>query len=174
MAIGIKSRIVYREKTKDSTANDYWAGTYSMLIRPKSIPSPVGEKNMEDTSTLEDWVATQEEGRRSAASMQVQGAWEKAKKDALVALERKPLDMLILYGTEGKGSQGVMAFIGTESIAPDEATEGHLTGTVTIAENTQPIWIEDDYDVTVVEDAQGYLVSCTLTPKSGNGGGGGD
>lgn len=174
MAIGLGSRIVYREQTKETTTSNYWAGTYYPLIRAKSIPSPEGDVNMQDTSTLEDWVETQEEGRRAAASLKVQGAWEKAKKDALIALKGKKLDMMIMYGTDGKGSEGIEAFIGTQTIAPDEATEGHLTGTVTIAENTVPRWIEDDYDVTVVEDAQGYLVSCTLTPKSGNGGGGGD
>lgn len=46
MATGLKSRIIYREKTKDSSATDYWAGEYKLLIRAKTIPSPIGSPNM--------------------------------------------------------------------------------------------------------------------------------
>lgn len=166
MATGLKSRIIYREQTKTPDEANYWEGTYKLLIRAKAIPSPFGSANMVDTSTLEDLVETQEEGRRSAASMEVSGAFEKSYKDELVAVEGKKLDICILYGTDGKGSEGICAFFGTESFAPDEATEDHLTGTATIAINTVPRWIEDDYDVEVVEDEQGYPTSITLTPKT--------
>lgn len=164
MATGLKSRIIYRETSSSgSGSDDYWAGTYKLLIRAKSIPSPFGSANMVDTSTLEDLVETQEEGRRSAASMEIPGAFEKAYKDELVNNEGKKLDICILYGTDGKGSEGICAFIGTESFAPDEATEDHLTGTATIAVTTQPKWIENKYTVSVTEDSNGYPTSITLT-----------
>lgn len=166
MATGLKSRIIYREQTKSFDESNYWEGEYKLLLKAKSIPSPFGSANMEDTSTLEDTTETQEEGRRSAASMEVPGAFEKKYKDDLVAIAGKKLDMCILYGTDGKGSEGICAFIGTESFAPDEATEGHLTGTATIAISTVPKWIEDDYDVEVTEDEQGYPITITLTAKS--------
>jgi hypothetical protein len=44
MAVGLKSRIIYREKTKEDGAADYWAGEYKLLIRAKSIPSPFGSQ----------------------------------------------------------------------------------------------------------------------------------
>lgn len=166
MATGLKSRIIYREQTKELSAENYWAGTYKLLIRAKSIPSPFGSANMVDTSTLEDLVETQEEGRRSASSMEIPGAFEKKYKDEMVSNERKKLDFCILYGTDGKGSEGIAAFIGTESFAPDEATDDHLTGTATVAISTVPRWIEDNYDVEVVEDEQGYPTEITLTPKN--------
>ncbi len=166
MATGLKSRIIYREQPVSSTEGSYWEGTYKLLLRAKSIPSPFGSANMVDTSTLEDLVETQEEGRRSAASMEVPGAFEKKYKDELVEHEGKKLDFCILYGTDGKGSEGICAFIGTESFAPDEATEDHLTGTATVAIATVPRWIEDDYEVEVEEDEQGYPTSITLTKKS--------
>lgn len=165
MATGLKSRIAYRVKTKDSSAENYWAGEYKLLMRPKSIPSPIGDPNMEDTSTLEDLMETQEEGRRSAASMAIPGAFEKAYKDALIEDQGKKLDFIILYGTDGKGSEGIAAFQGTESFAPDEATESHLTGTANVAIQTQVIWIENNYDVAVVEDEMGYAQTITLTAK---------
>lgn len=166
MATGLKSRIIYREQTKDLSESNYWEGTYKLLIRAKSIPSPFGSLNMVDTSTLEDKIETQEEGRRSAASMEVTGAWEKKYKDELTELEGKKLDLVIMYGTDGKGSEGVCAFIGTESFAPDEATDDHLTGTATISIQTVPRWIEDNYDITVTEDEQGYPTEITLTAKT--------
>ena len=165
MATGLKSRIIYRKQTKDTSEENYWAGTYKLLIRAKSIPSPYGDKNMVDTSTLEDLVETQEPGRRSASQMQVQGAFEKKYKDELAAIEDEKIDICILYGNDGKGSEGVCAFIGSQSFAPDEATSDHLTGTSTISIQTEPRWIEDKYDVAVVEDENGYHTEITLTPK---------
>ncbi len=167
MATGLKSRIIYREKTKESDEADYWAGEYKLLIRAKTIPSPFGDRNMVDTSTLEDLVETQEPGRRSAGSMDVEGAFEKKYKDALVALEDKKIDICILYGTDGKGSEGILGFIGSESFVPGEASDDHLTGTASIAVATVPRWIEDNYDVSVVEDENGYPTSITLTKKTG-------
>lgn len=165
MATGLKSRIIYREVPSAPTSGSYWAGTYKLLIRAKSIPSPFGSPNMVDTSTLEDLVETQEMGRRAAGSMEVQGAFEKSKKDDMVSAEGKKLDFCILYGTDGKGSEGICAFIGQESFAPDEATDDHLTGTATVSVQTVPKWIEDDYTVTVEEDENGYPTSITLAKK---------
>lgn len=165
MAVGLKSRIIYRKKTKESDEADYWAGDYKLLIRAKTIPSPFGAVNMVDTSTLEDWVETQEQGRRSAGSMEVSGAFEKKYKDELASIEGEKLDMCIMYGTDGKGSEGICAFIGTESFAPDEANDDHLTGTATISVQTVPRWIEDNYTVAVEEDENGYPTKITLTKK---------
>lgn len=167
MATGLKSRIIYRKKTKDTGESGYWAGEYKLMIRAKSIPSPFGSPNMVDTSTLEDLIETQEPGRKSAGSMEVQGAFEKKYKDGLVDIENQKLDICILYGTGGKGSEGILGFIGSESFAPDEATDDHLTGTATISVSTVPRWIEDDYDVEVIEDENGYPTSITLTSKTG-------
>jgi hypothetical protein len=166
MATGLKSRIIYRKKEKESSEADYWAGTYSLLIRAKSIPSPFGDRNMVDTSTLEDVVETQEAGRRAAGSMAVSGAFERAYIDKLIEIEDEPLDIVLLYGTDGKGKEGMCGFIGSESFAPDEATDDHLTGTCNIAISTVPRWIHKDYDVAVVEDDNGYPTSITLSKKS--------
>lgn len=165
MATGLKSRIIYRETPSETTPGEYWAGTYKLLMRAKSIPSPFGSQNMVDTSTLEDLVETQEMGRRSAGSMEVPGAFEKKYKDDMVKNEGKKLDFCILYGTDGKGSEGICGFIGQEAFAPDEATDDHLTGTATISVQTVPKWIEDDYTVEVTEDENGYPTTITLSKK---------
>lgn len=166
MATGLKSRIAYRVTSGSTGDSNYWAGTYKLLLRAKSIPSPFGSQNMVDTSTLEDLVETQEMGRRSAGSMEVEGAFEKTYKDDMVSNEGKKLDFLILYGTDGKGSEGICAFIGQESFAPGEASDDHLTGTATVSVQTVPKWIEDNYTVEVAEDENGYPTSITLTAKN--------
>lgn len=165
MATGLKSRIIYKEPNPNPTTGSYWDGTYKLLMRAKEIPSPFGSVNMVDTSTLEDLVETQEMGRRSAGSMEIPGAFEKKYKDDMVTNEGKKLDFCILYGTDGKGSEGICAFIGQETFAPDTASDDHLTGTATVSVSTVPRWIEDDYDVSVVEDENGYPTSITLTKK---------
>lgn len=165
MATGLKSRIAYKKPSSSVTSGDYWAGNYKLLLRAKSIPSPFGSQNMVDTSTLEDLVETQEMGRRSAGSMEVEGAFEKKYKDEMVTNEGKKLDFIILYGTDGKGSEGICAFIGQESFAPGEASDEHLTGTATVSVQTVPKWIEDNYEVTVIEDDQGCPTSITLAKK---------
>lgn len=166
MAVGLKSRIAYKQPNSSAADGEYWAGTYKLLMRAKSIPSPFGSQNMVDTSTLEDAVETQEMGRRSAGSMEIPGAFEKKYKDEMVTNEGKKLDFIILYGTDGKGSEGVCAFTGQESFAPGEANDGHLEGTATVSVQTVPKWIEDDYDVAVTEDENGYPTAITLTKKS--------
>lgn len=149
MATGLKSRVIYKVHEGDTNSVSSWAGTYKLLIRPKSIPSPLGEKNMVDTSTLEDLMETQEEGRRASASVAIQGAMEKMYLDDLWSLEGKKLDIMHLYGTDGKGSIGKMAYVGTVSVSPDEASDDHLTMTATIAVATVPKKVTDGYSVTV-------------------------
>nr|DAD72673.1 MAG TPA: tail tube protein [Siphoviridae sp. ct7EW56] len=166
MATGLKSRIAYKVPSGSPTAGEYWAGTYKLLARAKSIPTPIGDANMVDASTLEDTMEVQEFGRRSANQMDIPCAFEKKYKDELIENEGKNLDIIILYGTDGKGSEGICAFIGQETFAPGEATDDHLEGTVTISQKTVPKWIEDDYDVAVTEDEQGYPTAITLTKKS--------
>lgn len=166
MATGLKSRIIYRKHQEKTSTENFWAGEYKLLIRAKSIPSPMGAPNMVDTSTLEDLVETQEPGRKAAGSMEVQGAFEKKYKDELVEMEGEKLDIVILYGTDGKGSEGMLGFIGSEYFSPDEATDDHLTGTATIAVSSVPRWIEDKYSVNLEEDENGYPTSITLSAKA--------
>lgn len=158
MATGLKSRIIYKEHTTEGA----WEGEYLMLIRPKSMPSPLGTKNMVDVSTLEDLMEVQEEGRRASASVEVQGAMEKKYLDDLYALEGKKLDIMNLYGTDGLGSIGKYVYCGTVSVSPDEASDDHLTMTATIAVSTVPELVTDDYTVTEKLDSNGVLIGFTV------------
>lgn len=157
MAVGLKSRVIYKQHTSDGA----WTGAYKMLIRAKSIPSPVGERNMVDVSTLEDEMEVQEPGRRAAASVAIQGAMEKEYLDAMYALQGKKLDIIHLYGTDGLGSIAKYAYVGQVDINPDEATEDHLTMTSNIAVSTVPELITDE--VTVAETTESGILEFTVS-----------
>lgn len=145
MATGLKSRVLYKEHTTDGV----WTGTYKLLMRAKTLPSPIGERNMIDVSTLEDTMEVQEPGRRAAASVSIQGAMEKAYLDDMISLQGKKLDIIHLYGTDGVGSIAKLAYIGQVDVTPDEASDDHLTMTANIAVSTVPEFITDDVTVTV-------------------------
>lgn len=146
MATGLKSRILYKAHTQDNL----WTGTYKMLIRPKSIPSPVGEETFVDVSTLEDLQEVQERGRRAAASLTVQGAMDKEVLDAIEELGGDtPIDILILYGNSGIGDIAKYVFVGSVTAKPDDATEEHLTMTASIPLRSVPKLVTDDLTVTM-------------------------
>ena len=146
MATGLKSRVIWKLHTQENL----WTGTYKLLMRAKSIPSPVGERNMVDISTLEDLQEVQEAGRRASASVSISGAMEKDFIDAISELgEDTKIDIIHLYGTDGTGSIARVAYVGTIGLTPDEATEDHLTMTANISVSTVPAWITDDVTVTV-------------------------
>ena len=145
MATGLKSRILYKEHTQDNL----WTGTYKMLVRPKSIPSPIGEESFVDVSTLEDLQEVQERGRRAAASLSVQSAMDKEALDAINALGDTVIDILVLYGNSGLGEIAKYVFNGTASAKPDDATEEHLTMTTTIPVRSVPKLVTDTLSVTM-------------------------
>ena len=145
MATGLKSRVLYKEHTTDGV----WTGTYKLLMRAKTLPSPIGERNMVDVSTLEDEMEVQEPGRRAAASVAIQGAMEKTYLDDMNSLEGKKLDIIHLYGTDGLGSIAKLAYVGQVDVTPDEASDDHLTMTANIAVSSVPEFITDDVTVTV-------------------------
>lgn len=167
MAIGIKTRLGFRDFDSQTTKANYWAGSYTPLVGMKSVPSPLGDDNMVDVSIIEDWQEMQEKGRASAAEMEIPVAFTKEYKDAVLAAMGKKLNFVTLYGTDGKGKEGILAFNGEiTSFKPDEATEDHLTATVKVAIKSLGVWIEDGYTVTTTEDINGYPTAITL---AGNG-----
>ena len=167
MAIGIKTRLAFRNHDTNTTKANYWAGSWTPLVGMKEVPAPFGDDNMVDVSIIEDWQEMQEKGRASAAEMEIPVAFTKEYKDAVLAAVDRDLDMIILYGTDGKGREGVAAFYARfTGFVPDSATDDHLTATVKVGIKSQAVWIEDDYDVTVTEDAKGYPTNITLTGTS--------
>lgn len=168
--LGLKSRVFFREHVETPTdADHYWDstnGTWDWIGNAKSMPNPMGEPNMVDVSGLEDLMEVQEEGRRSAPSISLEIPWLKKDKDAIDALAGKTVDMLYLYGSDGQGSAGALAFYGTVSVAPSDADDGELKLTITASVRVIPRWIEDNYTFTVTEsEVTGYPKDITVTKK---------
>lgn len=166
--LGLKSRVFFREHIDSPTdAQHYWDstnGAYSWIGNAKSIPNPMGEPNMVDVSGLEDMMEVQEEGRRSAPSISMNIPWKKDDKDAIEALRNKVVDMVICYGSDGKGTAGILAFYGTVSVAPSDADENELMLAISASVRVLPKWIEDAYTVAITEDeVTGYPATFTLT-----------
>lgn len=169
MATGLKSRVLYKVHEGDTNvAPTSWAGQYRLMLRAKSIPSPVGERNMVDVSTLEDDMEVQEPGRRASASVALQGAFEKTYLDQQVALAGQKLDVIHLYGTDGLGSIGKLGYVGVPDVKPDDAEgDNHLTMTVNMAVSCVPEWISDGYDVTVTGEGDNMLFTVAVhTPPT--------
>lgn len=167
MAVGIKTRLGFRDYDTETTKEKYWAGEFTPLVGMKEVPSPFGEDNMVDVSIIEDWQEMQEKGRASAAEMEIPVAFTKEYKDAVLAAVDKDLNMIILYGTDGKGKEGVAAFNARiTGFVPDSATDDHLTAVVKVSIKSQAAWIEDDYTVAVTEDINGYPTKITLAGKA--------
>lgn len=166
MAIGIKTRLAFRDYDAETTKAKYWAGSWTPLVGMKEVPSPFGEDNMVDVSIIEDWQEMQEKGRASAAEMEIPVAFTKEYKDEVLAAIDKDLNMIILYGTDGKGREGIAAFNARfTGFVPDSATDDHLTATVKVSIKSQAAWIENDYTVTATEDINGYPTNITLAGK---------
>lgn len=166
--LGLKSRVFYREHQESPTDPDnYWDstnGAWSWIGNVKSMPNPMGEPNMVDVSGLEDTMEVQEEGRRSAPSISFEIPWKKADKDGISALAGKTVDMLYLYGGDGKGGSGVLGFYGAVSVAPSDADDGELKLTISASVRVVPTWIEDSYTFAIVNDpVTSYPTSLTVT-----------
>lgn len=158
MASGLKSRILYRTHSDSSTT---WVGSWNLLMRPKTLPSPIGERNQIDVSTLEDEQEVTEPGRRASVTMSVQGAMEKEYLDAMDNLADTKLDFMVLYGTEGLGSIAKYGFSGYVDVNPDEAdADEHLTMTANITVSTVPVKITDDVTV-ATSDNKAFTVTAS-------------
>ena len=161
MATSLKSRIIVREH---SASNTGWVGTdYSLLLRAKSIPSPIQDPNTVESTTLEDDAQTFEMGISQSGMIAPEGNWDKTTMDALIALEGKTLDVIHLYGTDGLGAVGKYAYQGQVKAKPaDIGGNDEILGIVAnIVPNTVPEYITSTHKVT---EAAGVFTVALVTP----------
>ena len=141
------ARVIYREH---SNTNETWAGTYNLMVKAKSIPSPVSAPNTVESTTLEDDTQTFEMGIKTADSREVTGNLEKEYLDNLDSLSGQKLDIIHLYGTQGIGEVAKYAYVGQVTATPNDVggVDEILEMTATIVPNTAAVKISDDYTVT--------------------------
>ena len=140
------ARVIYKEHTTDGD----FEGTYNLLVKAKSMPSPVSAPNTVESTTFEDDAQTFEMGIKTSDSKEITGNLEKEYLDNLDALGGKKLDIIQLYGTQGIGEVAKYAYVGQAIATPTDVggVDEILEMAVTVIPNTAAKKVTDDYTVT--------------------------
>lgn len=152
------ARVIFKEHTEDGK----FAGTYKLLVRAKSIPSPASAPNTVESTTLEDDTQTFEMGIKTSDSKEITGNLEKDYLDNINDLAGKKLDIIHLYGTDGIGGVAKYAYVGQAVATPSDVggTDEILEMSATIVPNTAAKKVTDEF--TVVDNKNGtFTVSVT-------------
>ena len=145
------ARVIYKEHTVDGE----WGGTYNLLVKAKSIPSPVSAPNTVESTTLEDDAQTFEMGIKTSDSKEITGNLEKEYLDNIDDLGGKKLDIIHLYGTDGTGKVAKYAYVGQAVATPTDVggADEILEMSVTVIPNTAAKKVTDK--LTVVDNKDG-------------------
>lgn len=145
-------RVIYKAHV-DNQAN--FAGTYNLLVRAKSIPSPATAPNTIETTDLEDDTQTYIMGIKTSDAQEITGNLDKTYLQNINAIGQNKVDVFYLYGSDGIGS--VAKYVRTAQVI---ATPNDVGGvdevvemTVTVIPNTVADEVTDDY--TVVDNNDG-------------------
>lgn len=144
------ARVIYKEHSEEG-----FAGTYKLLVRAKSIPSPVSAPNTVESTTLEDDTQTFEMGIKTSDAKEVTGNLDKEYLDNIDDLNGKKLDIIHLYGTDGLGGVAKYAYVGQAVATPTDigGNDEILEMSVTIVPNTVAKKVTDE--LTVVDNKDG-------------------
>lgn len=148
-----RARAIYKEHTSTGDATDF-TGTYKLLVKAKSMPSPVSAPNTVESTTLEDDTQTFEMGIKTSDSKEITGNLEKDYLDGIDDLSGKKIDIMQLYGTDGIGGVAKYAYVGQAVATPSDVsgTDEILEMAVTIIPNTAAVKCTDTYTVTDNKD----------------------
>lgn len=154
-----RARVIYK---KHSDTENSWEGTYKLLVRAKSIPSPMSAPNTVESTTLEDDSQTFEMGIKTSDSKEFTGNLEKTYLDNIDDLSGEKLDILQLYGTDGIGGVAKYAYVGQAVATPSDVggTDEILEMSVTVVPNTAPKKVTDE--LIIVDNNDGTF---TVTKK---------
>lgn len=155
------ARVIFKEHTNSGDATDF-SGTYKLLVRAKSMPSPVSAPNTVESTTLEDDTQTFEMGIKTSDSKEVTGNLEKEYLDAIDDLAGKKIDIMQLYGTQGIGEVAKYAYVGQAIATPTDVggADEILEMSVTIIPNTAAKKVTDNF--TVVDNKDGTFTVTKL------------
>lgn len=139
------ARVIFKEHTGD----DDWEGSYKLLVRAKSIPTPASAPNTVESTTLEDDTQTFEMGIKTADSKEITGNLDKKDLNNIDSLSGKKLDIMHLYGTDGIGGTAKYAYVGQAVATPADVggVDEILEMTVTVVPTTAAKRVTEDFDV---------------------------
>lgn len=149
------ARVIFKEFDGDVNEAINFTGEYKLLVRAKSIPSPVSAPNTVESTTLEDDTQTFEMGIKTADTREITGNLEKKYLQAVNKTAGKKLCIFHLYGTDGVGETAKYAYVGQATATPNDVggVDEILEMTVTVIPNTSAIECTDDF--TVVDNGDG-------------------
>ena len=147
------ARVIYKEHTDSGDATDF-SGSYKLMVKAKSMPSPVSAPNTVESTTLEDDTQTYEMGIKTSDSKEVTGNLEKEYLDGIEELGGKKLDIIHLYGTDGIGGVAKYAYVGQAVATPTDVggADEILEMSVTVIPNTAAKKVTDELTVTDNKD----------------------
>lgn len=155
------ARVIFAEHQENQ---EDFSGTYNLLVRAKSIPSPASAPNTVESTTFEDDTQTFEKGIKTADSKEITGNLEKDYLQAINNLDGKKLNIIHLYGTDGIGKVAKYAYVGQAIATPNDVggVDEILEMTATVIPNTAAAEVTDLYEV--VDNGDGTF---TVTKDDG-------
>lgn len=142
------ARVIYKEHVEAEGATDF-SGSYKLLVRAKSIPSPASTPNTVESTTLEDDTQTFEMGIKTSDKREITGNLEKEYLQGINKLQGKKLDIMHLYGADGVGSVAKYAYVGQAIATPNDVggADEILEMTASVVPNTAAVECTDDFVV---------------------------
>lgn len=158
-------RAIFKEHT-DTGESTNFSGTYKLLVKAKSMPSPVSTPNTVESTTMEDDAQTFEMGIKTSDSKEITGNLEKEYLDAIDNLSAKKIDIMQLYGTQGIGEVAKYAYVGQAIATPSDVggVDEILEMAVTVIPNTAAKKVTDDYIVVDNKDGTFTVTAATEVP----------
>ena len=153
------ARVIYKEHSEEG-----FAGTYKLLVRAKSIPSPVSAPNTVESTTLEDDAQTFEMGIKTSDAKEITGNLDKDDLDGIEELKGKKIDIIHLYGTDGIGGVAKYAYVGQAVATPTDVggADEILEMSVTVIPNTAAKKVTDE--LTVTDNGDGTFTVAKVGP----------
>lgn len=143
------SRVLYKEHEENASGETVFTGTYKLMLRAKSIPSPTSAPNAIEITDFEDISQTFTLGIKQSDSKEFTGNLDRVYFDPLLEDEGKIVDILQLYGRDGVGGLAKSAYTGqfAPTVNDLSGTDAVIEMTCTVVQNTSPVWVTDDFDV---------------------------
>lgn len=158
------SRVIYKEHDENTGAI---TGTYKLMLRAKSMPSPTSAPNPVEITDFEDNVQCYTLGIKQSDAKEFTGNLDRLYFDDLLRDEGKRVDVIQLYGRDGVGGLAKSVYVGQFSPTVNDlgGTDEVIEMTCTVVQNTAPAWVTDQIVVTDNEDGTFTVSAAPGTPE---------
>ena len=144
------ARVLFKPHQEDGSGNTIFTGTYRLMLRAKSMPSPTSAPNPVEITDFEDDSQTYTLGIKQSDVKEFTGNLDRVYFDPLLQSEGTKVDIIQLYGRDGIGGLAKSGYVGqfTPTVNDLGGTDEVIEMTCSVVQNTSPVWITDDYAVT--------------------------